>query len=214
MRRRAFLTAALALPLVGAGGLEFLRPRKARFEEVGDAVLMTAALPELLSTRDADAMASIESAFATTLVYEIVVYRAGQGAPVEQRSRIVKIQWNPWKERYVVTTSDPGRGTQARYFTDRDEAIARATTLERVRVARASALARGSDAVYYATVVGQRNPIDKDLLAPDDGEGLDRGQGRDLAVFSRWVGIFVRATQSAEKTFAIKTAPAFYLVTR
>lgn len=212
MRRRAFLLAGLSLPLVAAGPLEFLRPRRARFEEVGDAVLMTVALPELLSTRDPDAMASLESAFATTLVFEIVLYRAGHQLPVEQRQRIVKIQYNPWKERYVVTTSDVGRATQVRYYSDRDEAIARATSLDRVRVARVSALQRGEDAVYFATVVAQRNPLDKDMLAPDGGEALDRGQGRDLSVFSRWVGIFVRATQSAEKTFAVKTVPAFYLV--
>ncbi len=32
----------------------------------------------------------------------------------------------PWKERHVVTTSDPGRAPQVRYYTERDEAIARA----------------------------------------------------------------------------------------
>lgn len=212
MRRRALLLAGLTLPLLGAGGLEFLRPRRARFEEVGDAVLMTVAMPELLSTRDSDAMASLGSAFATTLVYEIVVYRAGQALPFDQRSRVVKIQYNPWKERYVVTTSDTGRAAQVRYYTDRDEAIARATSLERVRIARVSAMQRGPDAVYFATVVAQRNPIDQDLLAPETGDEDERGQGRDLAVFSRWVGIFVRATQSAEKTFAVKTTPGFYLV--
>lgn len=212
MRRRAFLLAGLSLPLVAAGPLEYLRPRRAKFEEVGDAVLMSVAMPELLSARDQDAMASLESAFATTLVFEIVLYRAGQHAPVEQRQRIVKIQYNPWKERYVVTTSDVGRATQVRYYSSRDEAIARATALDRVRVARVGALQRGDDAVYFATVVAQRNPLDRDLLAQGAGEDLDRGQGRDLSVFSRWVGIFVRATQSAEKTFAIKTVPAFYLV--
>ena len=71
---------------------------------------------------------------------------------------------------------------------------------------------RGTDAVYFATVVAQRNPVDQDLLTPLPGEEDERGQGRDLAVFARWVGIFVRATQSAEKTFAIKTTPGFYLV--
>ncbi|MBZ5710354.1 DUF4390 domain-containing protein [Nannocystis pusilla] len=212
MRRRALLLAGLSLPLLGASGLELLRNRRAKFEEVGDGVLMTVAMPELLPTRDDDAMASLESAFATTLVFEIVVYRAGHSAPVDQRSRVVKIQYNPWKERYVVTTSDPGRAAQVRYYTGRDEAIARATTLDRVRVARVSGLQRGADNTYFATVVGQRNPIDRDLLAPQSGDEWDRGQGRDLSVFSRWVGIFVRATQSAEQTFAIKTVPGFYLV--
>ena len=60
MRRRALLLAGLSLPLLGATGLELLRNRRARFEEVGDGVLMTVGLPELLSTRDDDAMASLE----------------------------------------------------------------------------------------------------------------------------------------------------------
>lgn len=52
MRRRALLLAGLSLPLLGASGLELLRNRRARFEEVGDGVLMTVAMPELLPTRD------------------------------------------------------------------------------------------------------------------------------------------------------------------
>ncbi|MBK7823713.1 hypothetical protein [Nannocystis sp.] len=215
MRRRGFLGLVAALPLLtAAGGLELLKPRRARFEEVGDSVLMTVDLPELLLLRDADAMASLDSAFRTRLEYELSLYRAGQSDPVEQRRVTVYIQWDPWKERFVVETQEQGRSPTRRYFIDRDEAIVAAIRLDRVRLARASALDRGPKAVYFATVVGQRNPIEKGLLAPDEGEGDGRGQGRDLSVFSRWVGIFIRATQSAEKTVAIKTSPAFYLVPR
>lgn len=215
MRRRGFLGLVAALPLLtAAGGLELLKPRRARFEEVGDSVLMTVDLPELLLLRDADAMASLDSAFRTRLEYELSLYRAGQSDPVEQRRVTVYIQWDPWKERFVVETQEQGRSPTRRYFIDRDEAIVAAIRLDRVRLARASALERGPKAVYFATVVGQRNPIEKGLLAPDEGEGDGRGQGRDLSVFSRWVGIFIRATQSAEKTVAIKTSPAFYLVPR
>ena len=218
MRRRGFLgygLLGLAVPLMAApGGLELLKPRRARFEEVGDSVLMTADLPELLLTRDGDAMASLESAFRTRLDFEISLYRAGQTDPVEQRRVTVFIQWDPWKERYVVETKEADRTATRRYFAGRDEAIVAAVQLDRVRVARASALERGPKAVYFATVVGQRNPIEKGLLSPEDGDGDGRGQGRDLSVFSRWVGIFIRATQSAEKTVAIKTSPAFYLVPR
>lgn len=217
MRRRALLRAGLALglalPVMAApGGLELLKPRRAKFEEVGDSVLMTADLPELLLTRDGDAMASLESAFRTRLDYEIALYRAGQTDPVELRRVTVFIQWDPWKERYVVETKEADRTATRRYFAGRDEAIVAAIRLDRVRIARASALERGPKAVYFATVVGQRNPIEKGLLSPEDSDG--RGQGRDLSVFSRWVGIFIRATQSAEKTVAIKTTPAFYLVPR
>ena len=215
MRRRGVLGLVAALPLLtAAGGLELLKPRRARFEEVGDSVLMTVDLPELLLLRDADAMASLDSAFRTRLEYELSLYRAGQSDPVEQRRVTVYIQWDPWKERFVVETQEQGRSPTRRYFIDRDEAIVAAIRLDRVRLARASALERGPKAVYFATVVGQRNPIEKGLLAPDEGEGDGRGQGRDLSVFSRWVGIFIRATQSAEKTVAIKTSPAFYLVPR
>lgn len=212
MRRRGFFWVLAALPLLtAAGGLELLKPRRAKFEEVGDSVLMTAELPELLLIRDIDAMASLESAFRTRLEYELSLYRAGQSDPIEQRRVTVYIQWDPWKERYVVETQEQGRTATRRYFADRDEAIVAAIRLDRVRIARASALERGPKAVYFATVVGQRNPIEKGLLSSDDD---GRGQGRDLSVFSRWVGIFIRATQSAEKTVAIKTSPAFYLVPR
>ncbi len=215
MRRRGFFGLVAALPLLtAAGGLELLRARRARFEEVGDSVLMTVALPELLLTRDVDAMASLESAFRTRLEYEVALYRAGQSEPIELRRVTVLIQWDPWKERYVVETKEPDRTATRRYFVGRDEAIAAAVTLDRVRVARASALERGPKAVYFTTVVGQRNPIEKGLLSPEEGDGDGRGQGRDLSVFSRWVGIFIRATQVAEKTVAVKSTPAFYQVPR
>ena len=64
------------------------------------------------------------------------------------------------------------------------------------------------------TAVDQRNPTERGLLPPEEGDGDGRGQGRDLSVFSRWVGIFIRATQVAEKTVAVKSTPAFYLVPR
>ncbi len=212
MRRRSVLALGLALPLMaGAGGLELLRGRRAQFEELGDAVLMTVELPELLQTRDADAMASLESAFRTKLEFELSLYRAGQSDPVDQRRVRTSIQWDPWKERYIVETIEAERSPSRRYFVGRDEAIAAAVRLERVRVARSGALERGPRATYFVTVVGQRNPIEKGLLSPEDD---GRGQGRDLSVFSRWVGIFIRATHSAEKTVAIKTTPGFYLVPR
>jgi hypothetical protein len=124
VRRRGFFGLLAALPLLtAAGGLELLKPRRAKFEEVGDSVLMTAELPELLLTRDADAMASIESAFRTRLEYEVSLYRAGQSDPIEQRRVTVYIQWDPWKERFVVETQEQGRSPTRRYFADRDEAI-------------------------------------------------------------------------------------------
>ncbi len=213
MRRRGFLALTLATPVMAAaGGLELVKARRARFEEIGDDVLLTVDLPELLLTRDVDAMASLESAFRTRLDFEVALYRVGQSEAIEQRWVVVLIQWDPWKERYMVETKEADRAATRRYFAGRDDAIVAACRLERVRIARASALERGPKAVYHATVVGQRNRVEKGLLSPEDGDG--RGQGRDLSVFSRWIGIFIRATQSAEKTVAIKSSPAFYLVPR
>ena len=172
---------------------------------------MTVSLPELLSTRDRDAMASIESAFTTTLVFEIKLYRSGTSRPISARRRLVKIQWNPWKERFGVQTSDPGSGARTAYFRYRNRAIARAVGLDRVLVAKTSALQRGSDSTYFVTVVGQRNPITAALL-PEEVAVDGHGQRNDLSAFSRWIGIFIRDTPAAEKTFAIRTTPAFYLV--
>lgn len=214
MRRRALLVAGLSLPLTAVGGREFLRARRAEFVEVGDAVLMTVALPELLSIRDSDAMASIDSAFATTLVYDVSLFRTGNPRPISSHRRVVKIQWNPWKERFSVQSSGSGGGAQALYFTERDAAIAEAVSLSRFRVATATELERGPKSTYFVTVVGQRNPISSALL-PDGGESADaRGQGRDLSVFSRWIGMFIRDAPRAERTIAIRTTPAFYLVQR
>lgn len=210
--RRGLLALGAALPLLMAAGgeLEVLRPRKARFEEVGDTVLMTVALPELLLTADTAAMTSLEAAFTTVLTYEIAIHRAREREPIEHRRFVVRIHWNAWKERYVVTAEEPGHGATTRMFTDRDEAIAAAVTLERLRIAQADALERGPEATYFATIVGQRNPVDRGLLSP----GSTSEPRRVGSTFSRWLGLFIRAQQRAEKTVAIKTSPAFYLVPR
>lgn len=214
MRRRALLVAGLSLPLCAVGGREFLRSRRAEFVEVGDDVLMSVALPELLLPRDSDAMASIESAFTTTLVFDVSLFRSGKARPISSQRRVVKIQWNPWKERFSVQSSGPDRQPQTLYFTDRDAAIAAAVSLDRFPVGDTRELERGPRATYFVTVVGQRNPISADLLPGDDASPDARGQGRDLSAFSRWIGMFIRDAPRAERTIAIRTAPAFYLVQR
>lgn len=203
------LTAALPLLVAAGGEPEVLRPRKARFEEVGDAVFMTIGLPELLLTADTDAMTSLEAGFATTLTYEISVFRAREREPVERHRVVVLIRGNMWKDRYEVTVEEPGRGAAMRSFTGRDEAIAAAVTLERLRIITVGELERGQEATYHATVIGHRNPIERGLLSGPGGE-----QRRAGSTFSRWLGIFLRVQQRAEKTVAIKTVPAFYLVPR
>ena len=213
MRRRALLVGGLALPLLAAGGRELLRARRAEFFEAGAVVQMSVALPELLSPRDDDAMASLASAFATTLDFEITLYRAGVARPLARRRRVVKIQWDPWRERFVVSAQDDGGAAQSRSFAAREAAIAAAVSLERVTIAEASLLERGPQATYFVTVIGQRNPISPELL-PELEAAAAREQGRDLAVFSRWIGVFVSDVPAAEKTAAIRTSPGFYLVRR
>lgn len=217
MRRRAFVTGAgLTLAGVaagGAGGGELFLLRRMKFEELGDAVVVSVALPELLPTRDASAMQSIESGFATTLRLEATVVRTKSLTPVARRVRIVKIQWNPWRERYVVQTTDQGHAAAARFFDSRDAAIAHAVTLERMRVSRASALARGPQATYVVTLIAMRNPIDPQIHASASGAG-QRAPDGDLSAFSRWIGMFVQSAPAAEKTVALRSSPAFYLVQR
>jgi hypothetical protein len=204
--------AALALLLLTAAAPgEPLQPRRARFEEVGDSVLLTVALPELLSPQDAAAMAALESAIVARLRYAVEVHRAGDDAPLERRDVEVTLRWDPWKERYVVATAEPGRGTTTRYYADRDAAVAAAVTLERLRVARAGALERGPAATYEAVVVGRRDPAERGLLAPGAGRAAP---ARDLGLFARWVGLWVGDGADADASLGLRTVPGFYLVPR
>lgn len=196
--------------MTGVGGRELLRLRRARFEEIGDSVLLSVSLPELLPARERDAMASIESGFATTLSFEIKLYRTGSTQVLARHLRVVKIQWNPWKERYSVQIQDPGLGPATRYFRERSQAIEKAVSIDRFRIALAAHLDRGRRATYFVTVVGQRNPLDEPVAEAETTNG--RGQGRDLSAFSRWIGIFIKSAPKAEKTFAVRSSPAFYLV--
>ncbi len=219
MRRRRFLTGAAVtlagLAAAGAGGGELFLLRRMKFEELGDAVVASVALPELLPTRDERAMQSIESGFATTLRFEATVVRTKSMVPVARRVRIVKIQWNPWRERYVVQTTDQGRGAAIRYYSKRDAAIAHAISLDRMRVARASSLERGPSSTYALTIVGQRNPIEPESRIAQDRREDARARGSDdLSAFSRWIGVFVQSAPRAEKTYAVRSSPAFYLVPR
>ncbi|MEZ4427548.1 MAG: DUF4390 domain-containing protein [Nannocystaceae bacterium] len=221
MRRRAFLGAMGALvvapPGLGAASVgppgELFTPRRMKFEEIGDSVMVTVAVPELLPRGDGGAMESIESGFATTLRFEATVFPTRSDTPVGRRSRVVKIQWNPWRERYVVQTTDQGHAAAARFFDSRDAAIAHAVTLERMRVSRASALARGPQATYVVTLIAMRNPIDPQIHASASGAG-QRAPDGDLSAFSRWIGMFVQSAPAAEKTVALRSSPAFYLVQR
>lgn len=216
MRRRALLLGLVSLGLTAGVRPDTLLLRRAKFEEVGDAAMMTVEFPELLRTRDREAMASVDSGFETTLVYDVVLHEHGTNAVVVQHRRIVKIRYDYMNRRYEVTTRDDGGSRARRWFTRRSRAVAAAVKLDRIKVGRSRDLARGDPRqgpFYFVTVTGQRNPLD-----PTGGDaGLDpgagRGQGRDTRWFSRFVNFLARELPSAEATVRYRTQP-FYLVKR
>ena len=216
MRRRSLLRLGLGAGL-GLGLSLGARPalagprdapllRKATFSERGGGVIMDMQVSELLRASDKDAMASLDSGFATRLVYYVAVFRYGARRPVAARRREVRIHFDPWNERYVVETIDDGRPSRRRDFDTREQAIRAAVRL-RIRVARGDELERGEGKVYFVRVSAQRNPLDDDSRGRTGG----RGRSRDVDVFGRWVSIFVRARLRAEVEREFRS-PNFYLV--
>jgi hypothetical protein len=202
------LLLGLSLPLVAAGPPTAPIIRRAKFREVGDSVIMDIRLPELLPKRDADAMASLDSGFATRLVYEVTLYKyvRGQAKVVRTSTREVRIHWNYWDERYVVETIDDGGSPGRLNFKLREDALKEVGRL-RKRVGKVSEMERGDRNAYFVSVFAQRNPTRKD----PGSTASTRGQSGDLRMFSRWVSIFVRSRLSAEKTMVVRTN-YFYLV--
>lgn len=212
MRRRAFLVALSSAPLLGFVRPDTLPLRKATFEEVGSSVRMTVALPNLFRKHDKEAMASIDSGFDTTIEYTLRLWQYGTRRLLETREIVVKIRRDPWQKRYVVSKRDD-RGWSKRYFQRRDDAIAAAVDLERVRITASGALERGEDGPYYfVEILALRNPLRK----RKQGQGRSasgRGQGRDLEWFGRLVEMLAGERAVAEEIVHVKTNP-FYLVPR
>ncbi len=209
MRRRPLLIGLAAAPLVAFARPESLSTRKARFEEVGESVLMTLELPTLIKARDTDALKSIDSGFDTTLRYSLRVWEYGTRELITSRVVVVKIRRDPWKKRYVVSTRAEGKWTK-RFFETRDAAVAAATTLRRQKVAAVGQLERTDDGPYYfVEVLALRNP----LSDTDAGGGTARGRGgdRDLEWFSRIVDVLAGERARAEKVVHVRTNP-FYLL--
>jgi hypothetical protein len=210
VKRRAFLLAGLTLPLLAATPGAQLH-RRAQFREVGNSVVMELKAPELLSKRDADAMASLSSGFATNLVYDVTLYKyvPGKSQPVRHTTRHVRIHYDYWSEKYVVETVDDG-GTPGRLeFRLKEDAVKEVAKL-RIRVAKASELERGDRNVYFVAIYAQRNPTKEVGGSPSAGT---RGSSTDLRMFSRWVSLFMRSRLTAEKTMLLRTN-FFYLVER
>jgi hypothetical protein len=206
VKRRSLFLLGIALPLIAAGPPETLPLREATFTESSSGVRMRLTLPQLLSDYDSDALESIASGFATRLTYEIALFRWGRTRdPIRVIHRDVRVHWDPWNQQFVVESSDDGGPTSRRNYTLRADAVAAALTLN-LRVATIPQLERGAENVYFVRVLGMRNP----LRALDEHEDLSRGQARDVAVFSRWVGIFARARARAERVVEVRTT-GFYL---
>jgi len=182
---------------------------KAKFEEIGETVRMTLALPGLISARDTDALKSIDSSFDTTLRYSLQLLEYGTRRLISSRIVVVKIRRDPWKKRYVVSRRSGGGGWSKRFFAKRADAVAAATTLSRQVVGPVSLLERTGDGPYYfVEVLALRNPIEQEV---EDSRNRGRGGGRDLEFFERLVDSMVGERAHAEETIHVRTNP-FYLL--
>lgn len=211
-RRRVFglLGAGSALALLGALPAPPIPTRKAQFTEVERRwVRMRVRVPELLKTTDKQAMQNLDGGFATRLVYDLGLFEAGSKTPLSAVRIEIRILLNPWTSEYEVETRIDGGSPSVRTFMLRDDAIEAATAID-VRITSSSALVRGEqNATYTVHVVAQRNPMQGKA---GGSTATARGQDRDLEVFSRWVGMFVRARPQADQTVQFRTWPPFYLV--
>lgn len=217
MRRRrllGLLAAGLALPALAQPAHAALPTpavptRKAQFTEVERRwVRMRVRVADLLKTTDKQAMQNLDGGFATRLVYDLGLFETGSKTAITTVHIEVRILLNPWTNEYEVETRIDGGSPSVRNFTLRDDAIEAATALD-VRIASSSALVRGDqNATYTVHVLAQRNPSQ---YKSSGAAATARGQDRDLEVFSRWVGMFVRARPQADKTVQFRTWPPFYL---
>jgi hypothetical protein len=199
---------------MGAVRPDTLLLRRARFEEVGAAVMVTVAFPELLRARDREAMASLDSGFETTLVYDLMLHEHGTNRVLEQHRRVVKVRYDYLNRRYEVTTRDDGGTRARRFFKRRSDAAAAAVELRRMRVGRTEGLGRGeAGPFYYVTVLGQRNPLTPTQGEPGLDPGTGRAQGRDTRWFRRFVNFLAGELPEAEETVRFRTQP-FYLRSR
>ena len=206
MGRRRFLLAVAASPLVvllmGAAP-EALPRRKAEFTYSSRDLKMKVAIADMLRTTDKQAMKMLDGGYPTHLVYDLAVYAKGARTPSTQTHVEISVQWDPWNQDYIVQIAIDGDPPSVRRHALRSDAIKAATNLS-VVVAKLADLPRGEDQIHYVHVVAQRNPIQ----SRSGGSGsAARGQDRDLEMFSRWVGMFVRSRPQAEKVVEFRTHP-------
>lgn len=214
LRRRAFVGAALSLPLLAFVRPETLVQRPAEFAEIGNSIQMTIALPTLIRGNDLEALASIDSGFDTTMEYTLKVWEHGTRRLVATRTIVLKLRRDPWKKHYLLRTKGSS-GWVKRSFESRDEAIAAAVTLDGVKVCSASLLERGGEAgpFYFVEILAMRNPLRETRGEGDVGTETHRGQGRDAEWFRRLVETLAGERARAEQIVHVRTNP-FFLVPR
>jgi hypothetical protein len=208
VKRRAFLAVAaiaLTMPLIAASP-ETLPRRDAKFTYTSRKLKLRVDVSDLLRESDKQAMKLLDGGYPTRLVYDLALFPKGSRSPIAVEHVEISVQWDPWNRDYIVQTSIGSGSATVRRFALRDDAITAATTLS-VAVADLDIIPRGEDEVHFVTVIAQRNPmVDK---SSGTGSGA-RGQDRDLEMFSRWVGMFVRGRPQADQLVEFRTH-AFYV---
>jgi hypothetical protein len=219
-RRRwlAGLTAVGLLPFTGGA----LRPepwplRRATFEELGDVVTLTVELPGLFPGWDLDALASIDSGFATRVVMEVKLYALRGASPIARVQRECSVQFDLWTKDYAVATRDAAGSTVRRRYPLRADAIVAASTIERLPLMEARSLQRavagGRGPYYLATIVAQRNPIAPDPAPTSLPSAAVASATSGGTWFARFVDTLAPPPPEAERTVRLRTNP-FYLVPR
>ncbi|KIG12902.1 hypothetical protein DB30_00923 [Enhygromyxa salina] len=202
----ALLAASPTLTLLLGAAPEALPRRKADFSFTPRELKIRVVISDLLRTTDKQAMKMLDGGYPTRLVYDLGVYAKGSRAPSSVAHVEISVQWDPWNQDYIVQTALGTAQPTMRRYALRDDAIKAATTLS-VVIAKTPDIPRGEDQVHFVQIVAQRNPIQ---TRSSGSGGAARGQDRDLEVFSRWVGMFVRSRPKAEKLVEFRTHP-FYV---
>jgi Domain of unknown function (DUF4390) len=140
---------------------------------------------------DREAFENLDSGFRTTVVIRLWVYRVDADQPVAfaviRRSAVYQL----WDEEYELRLEGPGGRRDVRVKT-RGEALKLLTNIDDVKIADASAIAKGE--MHVLAVVAELNPVSSETLAEvrrwlskGTGAGLDRGG----TFFGSFVSVFV-----------------------
>jgi len=197
----------LSLPLIAAAP-ETLPRRPAKFTYSAQRLKIRVSVPDLLRETDKQAMKLLDGGYPTRLVFDLGLYAKGSRTPTAIQHVEIAVQWDPWNRDYIVQTSVGSAQTTVRRYALRDDAIKAATSLS-VPIADLDQIPRGASEVHFVQIVAQRNPL-QSKTASANSSAAARGQDRDLEMFSRWVGMFVRSRPEAEKLVEFRTHP-FYV---